>query len=214
MKLPAGLSLVLASALLAAAPAAAQVCGDYARDAGEQCDDGNTRSLDGCDSACQFEQVHRVNDLELQNVVDPDAFCPANAFGTAFTAAAIGGTNIGISTAIQAGATSILFQFLGLDDLTGATDDASVTSTSAESPPCQPRERPSSSIASRASGSATLRLWLAPPRTPSRTRRFAWNATMRPSSHTDWTMASGASTASCTTMGPSGQLAAVSRASP
>jgi cysteine-rich repeat protein len=122
MKLPAGLSLVLVASLLAASPAAAQVCGDYARDIGEQCDDGNARNLDGCNSACQFEQVQRIIDLKLQNTVD--TFCTANAFGQAFTAAGLGGTNNGIAAGVQSGATSILFQFLNLDDLTGASDAA------------------------------------------------------------------------------------------
>lgn len=33
----------------------AQVCGDRAIDAGEQCDDGNTSAGDGCDDQCRFE---------------------------------------------------------------------------------------------------------------------------------------------------------------
>jgi cysteine-rich repeat protein len=123
MKLPAGFSLVFAASLLAASPAAAQVCGDYARDPGEQCDDGNARNLDGCNAACQFEQVHRITDLRLQRQTDA-AFCPANAFGGAFTILSIGQTNTGINAGVQSGATSILFQFRNLDDLAGTADAA------------------------------------------------------------------------------------------
>lgn len=37
------------------AAAAAPVCGDGSRDTTEQCDDGNTRSGDGCSATCQIE---------------------------------------------------------------------------------------------------------------------------------------------------------------
>lgn len=40
---------------LAATPAAAQVCGNGAVEAGEECDDGNTLPGDCCSATCQFE---------------------------------------------------------------------------------------------------------------------------------------------------------------
>ena len=50
-------SLLVAIAGLSvfAAPAAALVCGDSEPDAGEQCDDGNTASGDGCSATCLIE---------------------------------------------------------------------------------------------------------------------------------------------------------------
>lgn len=120
MKIPVGLSLLLAVCLASASQVSAQTCGDYARDAGEQCDDGNARNLDGCDAACKFEQSHRINQLQVRGAVD--LICPANRFGTAFNAGGLFSTNQGIGTAVQSGATSILLHFLGLDDLTGVDD--------------------------------------------------------------------------------------------
>src|SRR5260221_623272 len=46
------------------------VCGDGARTGAEQCDDGNVVNLDGCDSACRFEQSHRANALTMQFATD------------------------------------------------------------------------------------------------------------------------------------------------
>ena len=114
-----GLCLLLA-AVLAPGLASAQVCGDYARDAGEQCDDGNARNLDGCNSACGLEQTQRVNSLTLVRITD--AACAANRFGGAFTLVGAGSTNTGINQAVQAGSTSILFHFRDLDDLAGIND--------------------------------------------------------------------------------------------
>jgi len=119
MKIPVGLSFLLAGSL-AAAPAAAQVCGDYVRDPLEQCDDGNTRNLDGCDAACGFEQTHRINTLKLQRLAD--TVCTANAFGGALTPAGLANTQTAIDFTVANGATSILFHMSGLDDLTGTAD--------------------------------------------------------------------------------------------
>jgi len=119
MNKPVGLSLLLA-ALLAPGLASAQVCGDYTRDPLENCDDGNVRSLDGCSSTCTLEQTQRVNSLSLIRVTD--AVCTVNRFGGAFNALGALSTNQGIAAGVQAGATSILFHFQGLDDLTGVND--------------------------------------------------------------------------------------------
>ena len=56
------------------------VCGNGIREAGEQCDDGNTTNLDGCSSTCQFEQDQRVISLALQGTTD--SFCARNILGT------------------------------------------------------------------------------------------------------------------------------------
>ena len=61
-------------------------CGDGVRNGIEQCDDGNTVNLDGCDSACRFEQVLRINSLTMQ--FGTSLACTANAFGGAISGAA------------------------------------------------------------------------------------------------------------------------------
>jgi cysteine-rich repeat protein len=95
-------------------------CGDGVRSATEQCDDGNNLNLDGCDSTCHFEQVLRANSLTIQ--FGTDAVCTANAFGGAFTPFTQGTLQSGLDQSIQDGSTSVLFQMIGLDDLTGAND--------------------------------------------------------------------------------------------
>src|SRR6185436_410181 len=47
--------LLVAVALLLAAPAMAAVCGNHVVEVGETCDDGNTLPGDCCSPACQFE---------------------------------------------------------------------------------------------------------------------------------------------------------------
>jgi len=49
------LSVSFTMATLAAPTAFALVCGDSEPDAGEQCDDGNTTSGDGCSATCLIE---------------------------------------------------------------------------------------------------------------------------------------------------------------
>jgi cysteine-rich repeat protein len=98
-------------------------CGNGIRDAGEQCDDGNTTNLDGCDASCKFEQVQRVDDLGMSYATS--SYCAKNALGTAIVGTDAQGE---LDTAIQAGLAdgSITVQFLavGLDDLTGTNDSA------------------------------------------------------------------------------------------
>jgi cysteine-rich repeat protein len=96
---------------------ALSTCGDGVRDDGEQCDDGNTRSLDGCSATCKFEQVHRINNLDMQFVTG--AFCPRNALGTAIKPAAHSKIKEKIREALADGSISILVSFDGLDDLSG-----------------------------------------------------------------------------------------------
>ena len=51
-------------------------CGDGTLDEGEQCDDGNRTSFDGCSAACELESAYRVSGLEI---ADPHLFAPALA---------------------------------------------------------------------------------------------------------------------------------------
>ena len=96
------------------------VCGNGIREPGEQCDDGNTTNLDGCDSTCQFEQNQRLTSLALSGTTS--TACPNNALGVlAFTGIALGNLNTTLTTDINNGTISILFRMLGLQDLTGTT---------------------------------------------------------------------------------------------
>lgn len=96
------------------------VCGNGTREAGEQCDDGNTRNLDGCDSSCQFEQVHRINHLKMQWGTDA-AFCSKNALGGAIKGRAQSTLTDALDGGVKDGSVSVLFKFLGLKDLTGTS---------------------------------------------------------------------------------------------
>jgi len=96
-------------------------CGDGCIGAGEQCDDSNTKNLDGCSSACKFEQVHRATYLDMQFGVDA-AFCPQNALGGAINNLAQQTLRDALTAGVADGSISILFQALGLDDLSGTSD--------------------------------------------------------------------------------------------
>lgn len=97
------------------------VCGNGVRQASEQCDDGNTTNLDGCDSACAFEQDQRSNSLKL--MFTTDAFCAVNKFGAAIAPSAQNIVQTTITSGVNAGSNGFLFKAFGLDDLTGSTDD-------------------------------------------------------------------------------------------
>src|SRR5262249_26541959 len=75
------------------------LCGNGVLDPGEQCDDGNTTNLDGCDSNCQFEQMHRVNSLTMEWA--PSTLCPANALGGAIKSAAQGTFTSKVNDAVK-----------------------------------------------------------------------------------------------------------------
>lgn len=94
------------------------LCGNGARDPGEQCDDGNATNVDGCSKTCAFEQVHRMNKIEM--MFDTDAYCTSNALGGAIGGVAQGQIQDAVSGGVADGSISILLPFLGLDDLTGA----------------------------------------------------------------------------------------------
>lgn len=112
--------LLLVAALSAEAGSA--VCGNSIREFGEQCDDGNAASLDGCSATCGFEQAHRVRALKLQRLTG--ANCSANAFGGALTEFGLSQMQPGIDQGVADGQTSIMFTMHGLDDLSGTNDDA------------------------------------------------------------------------------------------
>jgi cysteine-rich repeat protein len=97
------------------------VCGNGAREGAEQCDDGGVLNLDGCDSACKFEQDQRVNWFKMQWVAD--AYCTANQLGSAFIGAlAQNQMQSSLDGGIAAGSINILFKVMDLDDLTGTSD--------------------------------------------------------------------------------------------
>jgi cysteine-rich repeat protein len=96
------------------------VCGDGVRAGGEQCDDGNTLNLDGCDSQCRFEQIQRLTALKMQFATD--AVCANNALGAAITPAAQEIIQQTFDIPVQSGDISVVIKFLGLTDLSGAND--------------------------------------------------------------------------------------------
>jgi cysteine-rich repeat protein len=101
------------------------VCGNGVRDPNEQCDDANTTNLDGCDAACKFEQNQRVNYLEI--LFGTDAFCTANRLGGAIPSTIAQTTFQGTLTqSVANGTIDTFFKLTGLEDLTGATNDASL----------------------------------------------------------------------------------------
>ena len=97
-----------------------KLCGNGALDPGEDCDDNNHANLDGCDSACRFEQAARVTSLLQQ--FDTDTFCTKNALGTAIPAVPAVQDFIQStwSFPVADGSLSLVFKFLGVLDPTGA----------------------------------------------------------------------------------------------
>jgi cysteine-rich repeat protein len=115
------------------------VCGDGVVDTGEECDNGNTSNLDGCDSACNYEVFVRMNSVTIRgggagsatDVLAP-SFCThtANGLGNALSNTALDGNfavdglNDSLADDIAAGTTNIIVQALGLDDLNGVNDSS------------------------------------------------------------------------------------------
>jgi cysteine-rich repeat protein len=99
-------------------------CGNGALDPGEQCDDGNRYNLDGCDSACRYELVMRMTSLSIQGVAAPSFCTPAtNRFGTqSVTSTGLSQLNPSVQSDVTNGVTNTFIQFLGLNDLSGASD--------------------------------------------------------------------------------------------
>jgi cysteine-rich repeat protein len=94
-------------------------CGDGIRQFGEDCDDGNTANLDGCDSACQFEQVARVTSLQQQFATD--TFCTKNVLGSAISTVAQPVIQATWDQPVGDGSLSLVFKFLGFIDPSGKT---------------------------------------------------------------------------------------------
>jgi cysteine-rich repeat protein len=101
------------------------VCGNGIRQGTEQCDDGNTTNLDGCDSSCKFEQVQRMDTLSIAFNVDSGAgaYCTKNALGVAIVGTTAQ-TDIeqAISNGLHDGSITVIFNSYNLDDLTGTSD--------------------------------------------------------------------------------------------
>jgi cysteine-rich repeat protein len=97
-------------------------CGNGVRDEGESCDDGNTSSNDGCSKTCAFEQVQRMNAIDM--LFKKDAFCTANALGGAVGGVAQADIKKALSDAVADGSVSILLSFDGLEDPSGKKADA------------------------------------------------------------------------------------------
>lgn len=96
-------------------------CGDGIRAGAEQCDDGGTLNLDGCDASCRFEQSHRMTSLAISFTTS--TYCPVNALGTALTGSvARNDLTTALTAGIADGSITAIFHALGLDDLTGTTD--------------------------------------------------------------------------------------------
>jgi cysteine-rich repeat protein len=100
------------------------VCGDGVRAGTEQCDDGNTTNIDGCDSVCKFEQCHRVNSLAM--AFSTDTFCSANQLGAAIASAAQGTIGTALTDGVTDGSITIEMLALALDDL-GGTNEAAMS---------------------------------------------------------------------------------------
>jgi cysteine-rich repeat protein len=99
-------------------------CGNGKVEANEDCDDGNTSNLDGCDAACRYESEIRMTQVSISNAVSFTGCMPTtNAFGrNVLTNTAIGQLNPSLQSGIDAGTTNLLVQALGLDDPTGVAD--------------------------------------------------------------------------------------------
>jgi cysteine-rich repeat protein len=97
------------------------VCGNGVIETGEQCDDGNTLNLDGCDSRCNYEVVTRFTSLAISGSAAPAGCIPStNTLGTrALASITLGQLNSSVQTAVTNGSVNMMMQFLGLGDLTG-----------------------------------------------------------------------------------------------
>jgi len=106
-----------ASAGMGGTAGAPPVCGNQVLEKGEQCDDGNTKSLDACSASCAFEQSQRANSIEQK--FKTSSLCPKNAFGTAFEGVGQTALQAVLDQRVANGSLSLLFAFRGLRDLSG-----------------------------------------------------------------------------------------------
>lgn len=98
------------------------ICGNGIRETGEQCDDGNTTNLDGCSAGCKFEQLQRAIWLAMQ--YGTDTYCTANRLGSAVASQGQTTVSDALTNGVNDGSISIMFQMLGMSDLTGTTSPA------------------------------------------------------------------------------------------
>ena len=102
-------------------PSCGDGCLDTAR--GEQCDDGNTANLDGCDSRCHLEQQQRMVSMQIQ--FGGAGACPANAIGAAVSyAQARQQMQATIDANVLAGSINVALMLQDLVDPTGAGSQA------------------------------------------------------------------------------------------
>ncbi|MGZ3419032.1 MAG: DUF4215 domain-containing protein [Polyangiales bacterium] len=98
----------------------AAVCGNGVMETGETCDDSAKVNLDGCDATCKFEQDQRANSVKMQ--FKTDTYCAKNRLGGAIGGLAQSTLQTSLDNGVKDGSISIMFKFLGLDDLTGTAD--------------------------------------------------------------------------------------------
>lgn len=98
------------------------ICGNGIRETGEHCDDGNTTNMDGCNSACLFEQVHRVTWLAMQ--YGTDTYCTINRLGSAVASQGQGTVTQALTDGVNDGSISVMFQALGITDYSGTLNPA------------------------------------------------------------------------------------------
>lgn len=99
-------------------------CGNGTLDPGEQCDDGNTKNLDGCDSTCHYEAMLRMTQAAISSGQAPAACTPrTNYLGTHVlgnTVPVVGSVlnliNTPLQTTIDTGKTNVLVQALNLNN--------------------------------------------------------------------------------------------------
>ncbi len=123
------LAVLFSAALVAACSGSSGAtntnCGNGVLDPGEQCDDGNTASFDGCSATCQLEESQRVNWLKLQFATD--SACTTNALGNAVVQSlAQSQLQTALDKGIKDGSITILLEFLGASDVTGV-DQSGIT---------------------------------------------------------------------------------------
>ena len=101
-------------------------CGNGTVDAGEECDDNNTESWDGCSASCKVEVSFVINTLALGGAGVGCDYSgdgrPDNAFGHALGPVGGGFLNGQISSQLTSGMIIALISMVGLDDLTLTND--------------------------------------------------------------------------------------------